>query len=112
MTKEVTAAKVPLVYVNRKPDNLPKGVLYVGSDSIDAGQFVGEEVSKAIGGKGNVVILLGELQNEAALKRTGGTKKGPAKPPGLKIIPAETRNWPRTESPTLTENCVPPRDKN
>ncbi|TMB10079.1 MAG: substrate-binding domain-containing protein, partial [Deltaproteobacteria bacterium] len=23
MTKEVTAAKVPLVYVNRKPDNLP-----------------------------------------------------------------------------------------
>src|SRR2546430_11991504 len=36
-------------YVNRKPDNLPKGVLYVGSDSIDAGQFVGEEVSKALG---------------------------------------------------------------
>ena len=111
MTKEVTAAKVPLVYVNRKPDNLPKGVLYVGSDSIDAGQFVGEEVSKALGGKGNVVILMGELQNEAAIKRTEGTKKVLAKHPGIKIIREQTGNWQRTEGRTIMENWLASGDK-
>jgi len=106
MTKAVTAAKIPLVYVNRKPDNLPKGVLYVGSDSIDAGQFVGEEVSKALGGKGNVVILMGELQNEAAIKRTEGTKKVLKKHPDIKIIREQTGNWQRTEGRTIMENWL------
>jgi inositol transport system substrate-binding protein len=112
MTKAVTAAKVPLVYVNRKPDNLPKGVLYVGSDSIDAGQFVGEEVGKALGGKGNVVILMGELQNEAAIKRTEGVKKTlKEKFPGIKIIREQTGNWQRTEGRTIMENWLASGDK-
>src|SRR5882672_5390712 len=60
MTKSVVGAKKPLVYVNRKPDNLPKGVIYCGSNSIDAGIFNMEELGKAMGGKGSVVILMGE----------------------------------------------------
>jgi inositol transport system substrate-binding protein len=111
MTKAVTAAKVPLVYVNRKPDNLPKGVVYVGSDSIDAGRFVGEEVTKAIGGKGNVVILMGELQNEAAIKRTEGAKEVFAKSPGIKVIREQTGNWQRTEGRTIMENWLASGDK-
>jgi inositol transport system substrate-binding protein len=111
MTKEVTAAKIPLVYVNRKPDNLPKGVLYVGSDSIDAGKFVGEEVAKALGGKGNVVILMGELQNEAAIKRTEGVKQVLKNYPGIKIIREQTGNWQRTEGKTIMENWLASGDK-
>ena len=34
VTKAVLKAGKPLVYVNRKPANLPKGVVYVGSKSI------------------------------------------------------------------------------
>jgi len=111
MTKAVTAAKIPLVYVNRKPDNLPKGVLYCGSDSIDAGKFVGEEVVKALGGKGNVVILMGELQNEAAIKRTEGVKEVLKKSPGIKIIREQTGNWQRTEGRTIMENWLASGDK-
>jgi len=111
MTKAVTAAKVPLVYVNRKPDNLPKGVVYVGSDSIDAGRFVGEEVTKAIGGKGNVVVLMGELQNEAAIKRTEGVKEVLKKSPGIKIIREQTGNWQRTEGRTIMENWLASGDQ-
>ena len=40
MTKAIVKAGKPLVYVNRKPSNLPKGVVYVGSKSIDAGKNV------------------------------------------------------------------------
>jgi inositol transport system substrate-binding protein len=112
MTKAVTAAKVPLVYVNRKPENLPKGVLYCGSDSIDAGVFVGEEVGKVLGGKGNIVILMGELSNEAAIKRTEGVKKVmKAQYPNIKIIREQTGNWQREQGRTLMENWLASGDQ-
>jgi inositol transport system substrate-binding protein len=112
MTKAVTAAKIPLVYVNRKPDNLPKGVLYCGSNSIDAGEFVGEEVGKALGGKGNIVIMMGELSNEAAIKRTEGVKKViQGKFPGIKIIREQTGNWQRDQGRTIMENWLASGDK-
>jgi len=111
MTKAVTAAKIPLVYVNRNPDGRPKGVMYCGSNSIDAGTFQGEEIVKAIGGKGNVVVLMGELSNEAAIKRTEGTKAVMAKSPGIKIIREQTGNWKREEGKTIMENWLASGDK-
>ena len=112
MTKAVTAAKIPLVYVNRLPENLPKGVLYCGSNSIDAGVFVGEEVGKAIGGKGNIVILMGELSNEAAIKRTEGVKKALKEQfPNIKIIREQTGNWQREQGKTIMENWLASGDK-
>jgi inositol transport system substrate-binding protein len=54
VTKAVVKAGKPLVYVNRKPTNLPKGVVYCGSKSIEAGIMNMEELGKCMGGKGNV----------------------------------------------------------
>jgi hypothetical protein len=44
MTKLVTEAGIPLVYVNLQPaeETLPKGVAYVGSEEIVAGKLQGE----------------------------------------------------------------------
>src|ERR1700738_4561822 len=67
MTKTIVKAGKTLVYVNRKPSNLPKGVVYCGSKSIEAGIMNMEELGKAMGGKGNVVILMGALNHEAAI---------------------------------------------
>jgi inositol transport system substrate-binding protein len=39
MSQAVLAAKIPLVYVNRKPSNLPASAAFVASQSIDAGIF-------------------------------------------------------------------------
>ncbi|MBV9272891.1 MAG: substrate-binding domain-containing protein, partial [Verrucomicrobia bacterium] len=94
MTKSVVAAGKPLIYVNRLPANLPKGVVYVGSESIQAGIMNMEELGKAMGGKGNLAILMGELDNEAAIGRTDGIKKvAKEKFPGIKIVREETGNW-------------------
>jgi len=48
-TGPVTKAGKPLVYVNRKPTNLPKGVVYCGSKSIEAGIMNMEELGKCTG---------------------------------------------------------------
>ena len=112
MTKAVVAAKKPLVYVNRLPDNLPKGVVYVGSNSIDAGIFEMQELGKMLNGKGNVVVLMGELSNEAAIKRTEGTKKVIGeKYPDIKVIREQTGNWKREEGRTIMENWLASGDK-
>jgi inositol transport system substrate-binding protein len=107
MTKAVVKAKKPLVYVNRKPSNLPKGVVYCGSDSIQAGIMNMEELGKAMGGKGNLVILMGELSNEAAIGRTDGIKKiVKEKFPNIKITREQTGNWKRAEGKTIMENWL------
>jgi len=107
MTKECVAAGIPLVYINRKPENLPKGVLYCGSRSIDAGVMNMEELGQAMGGKGNLVILMGELSNEAAIGRTEGIKKiCKEKFPGIKVIREQTGNWKREQGKTIMENWL------
>ncbi|MCX6041468.1 MAG: substrate-binding domain-containing protein [Caldilinea sp.] len=52
MTQAALDAGIPLVYVNRKPANLPEGIAFVGSDSIDAGIFQMEWIAEALGGQG------------------------------------------------------------
>ncbi len=107
MTKAVVKAGKPLVYVNRKPANLPKGVVYCGSNSIEAGIMNMEELGQAMGGKGNLAILMGELSNEAAIGRTDGIKKVlKEKYPDIKVTREQTGNWKREQGKTLMENWL------
>jgi inositol transport system substrate-binding protein len=107
MTKAVVKAGKPLVYVNRKPSNLPKSVVYCGSNSIEAGIMNMEELGKAMGGKGNLAILMGELSNEAAIGRTDGIKKiVKEKFPDIKVVREQTGNWKRDQGKTIMENWL------
>ena len=107
MTKAVVKAGKPLVYVNRKPSNLPKDVVYCGSNSIEAGIMNMEELGKAMGGKGNVAILMGELSNEAAIGRTDGIKKVvKEKFPDIKVVREQSGNWRRVDGKTVMENWL------
>ena len=111
MTKAAQDAGIPLVYVNRIPSNLPEGVAYVGSDSIQAGIMQAEWLAEKLGGKGNVVIMNGNLAQEAAQKRTEGEKQVFAKFPDIKIIREDTGNWSRDEGLALMENWLASGDQ-
>jgi inositol transport system substrate-binding protein len=111
MTKAAVDAGIPLVYVNRKPANLPEGVAYVGSDSIDAGIMQMEWIAEKLGGKGNVVIMNGNLSQEAAQMRTEGVKQVAAKFPDIKIIKEDTGNWSRDQGLALMENWLATGDQ-
>jgi inositol transport system substrate-binding protein len=111
MTKAAQDAGIPLVYVNRIPSNLPEGVAYVGSDSIQAGIMQAEWLADKLGGKGNVVIMNGDLAQEAAQKRTEGEKQVFAKFPDIKIIREDTGNWSRDQGLSLMENWLASGDQ-
>jgi len=111
MTKAAQDAGIPLVYVNRIPSNLPEGVAYVGSDSIQAGIMQAEWLAEQLGGKGNVVIMNGNLAQEAAQKRTEGEKQVFAKFPDITIIREDTGNWSRDQGLALMENWLASGDQ-
>jgi len=111
MTKAAVDAGIPLVYVNRKPANLPEGVAYAGSDSIVAGTLQMEWIAEQLEGKGNVVIMNGNLSQEAAQQRTAGVKEVAAKFPDIKIIKEDTANWSRDQGLALMENWLATGDQ-
>jgi inositol transport system substrate-binding protein len=107
MTKTIVKAGKPLVYVNRKPEKLPKGVAYVGSKSIDAGVMNMEELGKAMGGKGNLAILIGELSDEPAHGRTDGIKQVVKEQfPNIKVTREQTGHWKREPGKTIMEDWL------
>ena len=108
MTKLVTAAGIPLVYVNLRPaeETLPKGVAYVGSDENVSGKLEGEAIAKLLNNKGNIVIMMGELATQAAVLRTEGVEKVVAQHPEMKIVGKQTANFRRSEAIDLMNNWL------
>jgi ABC-type sugar transport system, periplasmic component len=106
MTAKAQAAGIPLVYVNRRPSDLPKGVPYVGSDSLYAGTVEMQQLAKLANGKGNVVILIGDPANEAAVLRTKGCKDVVAQNAGMKVTKEQAGNWYRDKGLSIMENWI------
>ncbi|HEF4758284.1 TPA: sugar ABC transporter substrate-binding protein [Pseudomonas putida] len=111
-TKKITEAAVkagiPLVYVNRRPDdlNLPKGVVTVASNDLEAGQMQMQYLAEKMGGKGDIVILLGDLANNSTTNRTKGVKEVLAKYPNIKIEQEQTGIWLRDKGMTLVNDWL------
>ena len=104
MADAAKAAGIPIVFVNRNPSI--SGVPYVGSDSLFAGTVEMEELAKLAGGKGDVVILQGQVSNEAAVLRTQGCNDVVAKNPGMKVVATQAGDWDRAKGQSITENWI------
>lgn len=110
MTKLATEAGIPLVFVNRMPSDtkLPEKVAFVGSDEAQSGTLEMQEICKLMGGKGDIVVIMGELSNQAARQRTQDVEDVIAKEPctGIKILQKQTANWDRTAAIDLMTNWI------
>jgi inositol transport system substrate-binding protein len=108
ITKAAVAAGIPLVYVNRRPDDpkLPEGVVTVASDDLEAGRMQMQYLADKMGGKGDIVILLGDLANNSTTNRTKGVKEVPAKYPNIKIEQEQTGTWSRDKGMTLVNDWL------
>jgi inositol transport system substrate-binding protein len=104
MADAAKKASIPIVFVNRNPSI--KGVPYVGSDSLFAGTVEMEELAKLAGGKGDVVILQGQVTNEAAVLRTKGCNDVVAKNPGMKVVATQAGDWDRAKGQSIAENWI------
>ncbi|AZC24283.1 MULTISPECIES: sugar ABC transporter substrate-binding protein [Pseudomonas] len=108
ITEAAVKAGIPLVYVNRRPDDLalPKGVVTVASDDLEAGRMQMQYLADKMGGKGSVVILLGDLANNSTANRTKGVKEVLAKYPGIRVDQEQTGVWLRDRGMTLVNDWL------
>jgi ABC-type sugar transport system substrate-binding protein len=113
ITQLASQAGIPLVYVSIKPADktLPHKVVFVGSDDEAAGTLQGQEMARQMGGKGNMVILEGELDNSSAVLRTAAVENVVKKFPDIKIIEKQVANWSRTDAISLVSNWLTTGEK-
>ncbi|MBJ7538031.1 sugar ABC transporter substrate-binding protein [Marinomonas transparens] len=111
ISDDAQAAGIPLIYVNRQPINvdlLPDNQAFVASNEVVSGTLQTQEVCRLLGGKGNLVVMMGELTNQAALQRTQDIHDVIATPEcsGLKIVQQQTADWSRTKGNDLMTNWI------
>ena len=116
MTDAAAAAKIPLVFVNREPinvDKLPDNQAFVASDERESGTLEATEICRQLKemGKGsgaNIIVMMGELSNQAAVQRTADVHNVIATPDCsfMKIVEEQTGNWKRTEGADLMTNWL------
>jgi inositol transport system substrate-binding protein len=111
ITKLAAEAGVPLVYVNRLPADIeqlgPKASAVV-SDEKESGTYEAQQVCKLLGGKGDILVIEGQLSNQAAVQRTKDVHEVIATPncSGMKIVAEQTANWDRTQGQNLMTNWL------
>ncbi len=104
---QASKAGVALVFVNRKPQaQLGDKMAFVGSDSELAGRLQMEALAKAMNGKGNVAILLGDLANESTRERTKGVEAVVAKYPNIKVVQKQTAKFSRNDAVDVVSNWM------
>ncbi|MDE2445780.1 MAG: sugar ABC transporter substrate-binding protein [Alphaproteobacteria bacterium] len=111
MTKAANDAGIPIVYVNRQPADVdalgPKGA-FVASNEAESGTLETKEVCKLLGGKGDVLVMQGDLANQAAVMRTKDVHDVIATDAckGMKIIDEQTAGWDPVKAQDLMTNWI------
>lgn len=111
MTKLANDAGIPIVYVNRQPIDVdalgPKGA-FVASNEVDSGTLETKEVCRLLGGKGDILVMQGDLANQAAVQRTKDIHDVIATPEcsGMKILDEQTAVWDPVKAQDLMTNWI------
>ncbi len=99
-------AGIPVVLVNSFVTNAKECRVYVGSDDVYAGELEAGEMAKALGGKGNIVIMDGPVGSSPQINREIGYKHVLQKYPDIKVLSTQPADWDRAKALALTENWV------
>ena len=103
--EKMNAAGIPVVNVT---DHMAGGKLvsYVGIDDYKVGLATGEALMKALGGKGNVVIIEGVKGSLSNQDRTRGLTDAVKAYPGVKLLATQPGNFQRLNALQVMENMM------
>ncbi len=115
MTKLANDAGIPIVYVNRQPadvDALGKGA-FVASNEVDSGTLETKETCRLLKEAGkteaNILIMVGDLANQAAVQRTKDihdVMAGPDCGVKLTVLDEQTAVWDPVKAQDLMTNWI------
>ncbi len=103
--EKMNAANIPVVNVT---DHMAGGkiVSYVGIDDYKVGRATAEALMKALGGKGNVVIIEGVKGSISNQDRTRGLTDVVKEYPNVKLLATQAGNFQRLNALQVMENLM------
>jgi ribose transport system substrate-binding protein len=103
--QKIEAAGIPLVNVNERLTGA-NAAAYVGSDDYDLGLTTARHLLKAMGGKGNVVILEGPDTLPTSVGRVRGFKDALKEFPEVKLLASKPANYAKPQATQVTKDML------
>lgn len=102
---KIDGAKIPIVNIT---DRIASGniVAYVGADDYNIGLETGRYLLKAMGGKGNVIILEGVKGSLTNIDRVRGFTDALKEFPNVKLVAQQPANYQRLQALQVMENLM------
>jgi ribose transport system substrate-binding protein len=103
--EKINAANIPLINVNER---LNGGTVagYVGTDDVALAKATGRYLFRAMGGKGNVVVLDGPDSNLTAQGRAQGFREVIKEFPDAKLLGGKSANYVRAQGKQVTSDFL------
>lgn len=98
-------AGIPIITLISITSNQDLADAYVGSDSVESGLIQGKMMAEDLGGKGNIVVMYGQMGHDAQIGRYQGLQQA-IEGTDIKIVAEQTGNWSREEGMALMENWL------
>ena len=102
---DAIAAGIPIITLIQTTSNQTKATAYVGSDAVESGKIETQMLVKDLGGKGNIVVMDGQMGGDAQIGRDNGMKST-LQGTQIKILAEQTANWDREQAVKLMENWI------
>lgn len=107
--RKASEAGIPVLMQNA--DTTPEGHAYtkafIGSQSYDQGYAVGQMIVKALGGKGNIVVITGKTGQTDTVNRTGGMQAAfkDAKA-SIDVLAVQPADWSKDKALTVMQDLL------
>ena len=103
--EKINAANIPLINITDR-SAAGKFIAFVGADDYSLGLETGRYLLKAIGGKGNVVIIEGVKGSLTNIDRVRGFNDALKENPGVKLLASQPGNYQRLQALQVMENLI------
>lgn len=103
--QKVNAANIPMVNITDKSEG-GNFVSFVGASDYTLGLETGRHLMKALGGKGNVLILEGVRGSLTSTDRVRGFQTAAKEFPGVRVLASQTANYQRLQALQVMENLM------
>jgi ribose transport system substrate-binding protein len=98
-------AKIPVIAVDRTVNNADV-TSFVASDNVAGGKQAAIELAKAIGEKGDILVLQGQAGTSASRDRGAGFTAGMKAYPNIHVVGEQTANFDRATALDVTTNLM------
>ena len=103
--EKINAANIPLINITDR-SAAGKFIAFVGADDYSLGLETGRYLLKAVGGKGNVVIIEGVKGSLTNIDRVRGFNDALKENPGVKLLASQPGNYQRLQALQVMENLI------